>query len=303
MRTSHLLVLSFLVALASPGPAAALDAPLAPASAGPAVLGAAPLPAHELSVEIRCADCDSNVAPTVSLLWRADDVGGEHETLRALRPSDWNGGTFELTGGGLPAPLVVQGQPLRDGEPGWRVDVPLFGRPLPFRAVLGLPRFVAEQAVWWPARDANRVIRFELEPTRELLDRNPAWDPARTGECDVLVPKEGEGPRTFFLNGEPWGWLFPRNVSSPDDGTWAFQFVKPGRSTLERVSVGVTPSDEGAHWGFRLPLAAVMPRPAVKAGESELEALERSLVRVSLGEQPLGELLVGDCPRTVSPAE
>jgi len=268
------LVVSAAWALQHPGEAARL---------GPSRVSAGDQEPVKLTVVVGCEACEADVAPTVSLLWLRAGADGR-DLVRAIQPMEWGTGAFEMRGADLADGLALNAT---DSPEGWVVEVPLLGRPLPFRATVSLRGFVADQAAFWPDRDRSGEARFTLRTTREILEAHPSWDPERADECDALVPKDGEAVRTFRVDGQPAAWLFPTHGA--DDGSWTFQFVKPGGNLLSRMEVTVHPSDEGDSWGFRLPLSGVLP--TVQAGKASLS------VALTAGELSLGGFTLGDCPR------
>ena len=178
---------------------------------------------------------------------------------------------------------------------------------LPFRVTGGLPGFVAAKAVYWPAQDPGAAVVFDMSPLDVVLDANPTWDPARTADCEILVPKSAELPIVMTSGDQPRAWLFPSVVVSDDEAAWTFQFVRPGASLMERVSVRVTAFDEGEAWAFRLPLTGVLPVPGIVApppGDATAHlslakgldvAAPQNLVTVA----GTGIFDLADCPRIV----
>jgi hypothetical protein len=258
MKTATLVAAAFCLGLSG---VPALAQPADVGATGPRVVARTlSTPAERVGVVLRCAACDATSTPALALLWQG--AGGE-AILRTLEATEWGSGTFTFSGAGEEA-VTLQGTPV-DG--GYALDLPLGDAGLPFRSQVVLPGHVGRPGVYWPGTDAVMQLSFVLDPVEAVLDEHPDWDPARSTECDALLPKDAATPFTFFVDGEPRAWLFPS--VDPDGAPWTFQFARPGASLLERVSVGLAPSDEGAHWGFRLPLSAVLgPAAEVRVGDA-----------------------------------
>lgn len=284
--TRTLLVLSLVLFLFGTLPALAqgpLRADL-PGAEAPELIGWLP-------VRLVCQSCTEDSAPQLGALWRADDGEMVRRTLRTL---SWADGSFEWLHADGSA-TVLEGRLLEDGRHGWTVTLPLDGAGLPFRMQAQLPGFTAERLAFWPARDRGQDLVLEFQPVPELLDEHPEWSTDRTVECDLLVPKNADRSVTLFNEGRPAAWLY----ATADPEVWTFQFVRPGASLLDRVSVPVRASDEGDHLGFRLPLAGLL------GGESEgrlalgahdgLNSDEGLAVAVRVGEA--GMVNLADCPR------
>jgi hypothetical protein len=242
-----------------------------------------------LPVVIRCEACDASARPAVSLAWMTQGL----PTMSSIEAVDWVSGKF--VGAMLDGKSTVTFDVLATSIDAttWQIDVPLPERDgvavRPFRAVVTLPGHAASHAVAWPSRDPGPVT-FELTPVAQILDENPTWDPKRTPECEVLIPKSAAAPVTFYAAGSPRAWLYlppARDASSED--AWIFQFVRPGASLLERLSVAVTAFDEGDEWAFRLPLQAVSAEPV--AGEKAVAPLRTMRVGSAL------TIALDDCPR------
>jgi hypothetical protein len=255
----------------------------------------APAPEPEyLPIVVRCPECTADAQPVVGFLYFAGDQATT-DAVFSVRATDWQAGRFEIGSGGP----VIQGNPTRDG---WTAWVPLEGRGLPDRVLGGMAGWVAQRAAYWPARERGIVPTFDLAPLAQVLDENPTWDPSLTDECDLLVPKEADVPLTFRVAGEPVAWLYPGATGA--DGSWTFQFVKPGSCLLERVSVEVRPFDEGADWGFRVPLELIVRehaerRPELAVSDSDVTKLRDDVRTVgsSVDAGPLGTVDFADCPR------
>lgn len=267
-----------------PVPDAERDAPRA--STAPE---ARPSPAT-LRVELACPACEADADIAATLLWRTPRPGESRADTLVLRTVDWASGSFERAGDGVATP--VEAEPVADG---WAVEVPLDGRAWPFRVVVVGTGLATDGGADWPAArwlaGDGSPVRARLEPQQDVLDRHPAWDPARATECDLIVPKELEPPVVIFVGGRPRGWLTPAGA----DGAWRYQYVRPGRSLLERFEVLVTPSDEGEAWAFPVPLAPLVDGARVDAAASAgpREGPEPEIV---LGD--VGVLRLEDCPRT-----
>lgn len=256
----------------------------------PSLSSAASAPEGSLSFVLRCEACTNEQAPILGLLWQAEaDGDGPRASVEAI---DWSRGAFRLASPDR-GDVILAAEPAEGG--GWALSVPVSG-PSPFRVVAVLPGFAADKAAFWPEREPGpHVVTFQ--PVEAVLEERPEWDPSRTGECDVLVPKQAATPVTFFVQGQPRAWLTP--TASPADAptAWTFQFVKPGEGLLERVSVPVTAFDEGSAWSFRVPLQAILgagaawPSPGGAASPRQSSPVNE--IRVS----GVGTILLEDCPR------
>jgi hypothetical protein len=244
--------------------------------------------AESLDIVLTCPACEAASAPVVAITWRSDAPGGAAALPTwAVKTRDWAAGSFELLRPDTEA-ATLPSEPVDDG---WRLTLPTQGA-RPFRVVGRLEGYTAPRSAYWPERDQDRTVDFAFEPVPAVLEANPTWDPARTDECDVLVPKDLSGSVTFYLRNWPTAWLYPPSgagASSPAQGPWAFQFVRPGGSLLDRIQVEVIPSDEGADWGFRVPLLAV----------TQATSAEGKPVRLRMGRA--GRVDLADCPRSVEP--
>jgi hypothetical protein len=267
--------------------AAPTSAPLAQKGTSRPEITPAPLldasPAY-LPVLMRCSAC-VDATPTASLLWRAeaDKTGREATSTMTLAAKDWSAGTFSLTGRGLD--LVLTGSPLPSG--GWAIDVPMPPEGLPFRVVGALEGFVAGKAVYWPQGERTQVV-FDMQPLGQVLDQHPAWNPSSSAECEVVVPKSAATPIVFEQDGKPCAWLFPTLKPQGPDDAWTFQFVKPGASLMERVSVRLPAFPEGDTLSFRLPLSGVL---APSSAKSAADATAPITMRGG------GTIDLADCPR------
>lgn len=252
-----------------------------------------------LSIVIRCEDCTDR-APIIGLLWNVADAA-QGERRRVLTARDWDAGVFVLAG---TSEVELQGEPLQGG--GWIVHVRLPDAGLPFRVTGGLPGFVPDKGVYWPAQDPGPVV-FDMKRLDDVLEANPAWDPARTAECEILVPKSAELPVVMTSGDQPRAWLFPGVGGGDDASSWTFQFVRPGASLMERVSVRVTAFDEGGSWAFRLPLEGVLPAPVAPRIPGGATPDPLSLAKGHDAEMPphlvsvagTGTFDLADCPRIV----
>ena len=241
-----------------------------------------------LPVQIACETCTEDSAPSVGALWRLEDGSQLRRTLRTL---SWAEGVFELSGpeGGA---QELRGEYLRDGRRGWLVQLPLEGRGAPFRVQAVLAGYTAPRLAFWPERDADESVNLQLSPVAELFDEHPEWSTDHTVECDVLVPRELGEAVTFFADGRPVAWLYGAGGE-----VWRFQFVRPGGSLLDRVTVELQPSDEGSHLGFRLPLSGLLGHAAgngLTIGEHDGLDSDEGLA-VTVGEAGVVDL--ADCPR------
>lgn len=251
--------------------------------------GAAPaeLRGHQ-PLELHCQACAEDSEPAVGVLWRLEDGSQERRTLRTL---SWAEGRFEL-GSPTGAATPVEARPLADGRHGWLLQLPLEGRGAPFRMHAQLPGFTAPRSAWWPERDGDPLVSIELQPVAELFDEHPQWSVERTVECDVLVPRELGEAVTFFVDERPVAWLYGAGQER-----WRFQFVRPGGSLLDRVTVEVEPTDEGSHLGFRLPLSGLLGEDAggrvVLSSREDAGSGEGLAVTVGAA----GVVDLGDCPR------
>lgn len=261
----------------------------APLVAAFAVVVAAPAlarPERSLQVTLRCEQCTADQRPSLGLLWRAD-AAGRPETA-ALQAADWPEGRFTLD---MPSgSFEVTGRRTDDGA-GWTLDLPLGKQPLPFRVVAALEGFTADRAAWWPEREDGIVIT--LQPTADVLDQNPAWDPARTPECEVMIPKDAPQPFTFYVDGQPRAWLYRAADAADATPQWTFQFVRPSQTLLERVNVTVAGFDEGASWSFRLPLQSVFAGGAVWSQGAAASSAPAAEARIA----GAGVVRLDDCPR------
>jgi hypothetical protein len=253
---------------------------------------AAPPDAGAISIALRCDACSEADRPSLGLLWRADE--GQEPPLASLEITDWAAGTFTFQGPGQ-GRHALTGEPLDEGQ-GWLVRVPLRSMSAPFRIVAALPGFAADRAAWWPEREAGPYA-VSFRPVGEVLDAHPAWDPQRTGECDVLVPTSVEIPVTLYVQGQPRAWLYPAEDAADGTHQWTFQFVRPGQGLLERVSVLVPAFREGDAWSFRLPLQGVLGGgatwPASASGAPESSAGPADEIRIG----GAGTIRLQDCPR------
>lgn len=269
------------------------------AAATPVVEGPGALPSalpSVLPITVRCATCRDE-APTLSLLWRAASPA-DAGILRSVTARDWSTGEFVLAGES--GDVLLQGVAV---EGGWSLSVPLGAQGLPFRVVAALRGFVADRAAWWPAQDRSDV-NLSLRPLAAVLDAHPAWDPARSAECELLIPKSAVPPLVFLEAGRPRAWLFPTPGATEDVSAWTFQFVKPGASLLERVSVDVTAFDEGDSWALRVPLAATsaaatrtLPSDAGRVDVADASAASVVESPRSVTVVGVGALSLADCPR------
>lgn len=259
----------------------------------PVVALAAPKPPAPVGIVLRCEACTPEQRPSVGLLWRAD--AGQEPEAAGIETLDWAEGRFSLkTPDGTTRTL--QGAPLGDGS-GWSLQVPMPQGPSPFRVVAVLEGYASDRAAWWPEREAGPYT-FAFEPVPAVLDRNPDWDPGKTGECDVLVPKTAPTPVAFFVQGQPRAWLYP--APAADDGTprWTFQFVRPGEGLLERVNVLVPAFDEGGAWSFRLPLHSVLSGGATwPAGDGGVAPAASGEPVDEIRISGAGTIRLSDCPR------
>ena len=184
--------------------------------AAPSAVVAAP---EVLPVTVRCEACREE-APTLSLLWRGA-TATDPAILRSVVASDWSAGEFTLVSESGNAPL--RGVAV---ENGWALQVPIADRGLPFRVVTSLQGFVADRAAWWPAQEQEQErteLSVNLSPLAAVLDAHPAWDPARSGECDILIPKSATPPIVFLEAGQPRAWLFPTPEALAGSGLGAAQ--------------------------------------------------------------------------------
>ncbi len=239
-----------------------------------------------LAVVVRCEACTNETAPGLGLLWLDE---GHAMRMAGVESIDWERGTFAMTGDGVAE--TITGIPLPDSG-GWLLAIPVAD--MPFRLTALLPGFTAPRAAYWPHREAGPFV-FDFEPVEDLLARAPAWDPAATSECDVLVPKDAPSPVTFFASDEPRAWLYPAPPAADGTRRWTFQYVRPGGSLLDRVNVLVAGFDEGSAWSFRLPLAAVLgpvSDPLDVGAPGEVESMTADIAGA-------GAVQLGDCPRAV----
>lgn len=248
-----------------------------------------------LPVRLVCESCTEESAPSVAALWRFEDGSDARRTLRTV---SWSEGLFSWDAAdGTSSPL--QGHLLDDGSHGWTVALPLHGQGRPFRVLAQLPGFTSERVAFWPSRDELEILSVDFQPIDDFFEQHPQWSTERTVECDLLVPRSNDEAITFFASGRPVAWLY----GHPDAELWSFQFVRPGGTLLDRVTVPVRPSDEGDHLGFRLPLSGLLGGEAegrVELGEHEgLRSSEGRPVAVQVGEA--GVVNLADCPRI--PAE
>ena len=255
---------------------------------------AAPPDARAISIALRCDACSETDRPSLGLLWRAEE--GQEPPLASLEIVDWAAGTFTFHGPGL-GRHALTAEPLEgEGGRGWLVRVPLGTMPAPVRRVAALPGVAADRAAWWPEREAGPYA-VTLRPVGEVLDAHPAWDPQRTGECDVLVPTSVEIPVTLYVQGQPRAWLYPAEDAADGTQQWTFQFVRPGQGLLERVSVLVPAFREGDSWSFRLPLQGVLGGgaawPAGEGGAPPSSAGPADEIRIG----GAGTIRLQDCPR------
>ena len=244
-----------------------------------------------LPMRLVCESCTEDSAPQVGALWRAEDGTQSRRTLRTV---SWADGVFEwVQVDGSTSPL--RGHLLEDGSHGWSVTLPLDGAGVPFRVQAQLDGFTAERLAFWPDRDEGDVLDVEFQPVAELLDAHPEWSTDRNVECDLLVPRSTNEAITFFSDGKPAAWLY----ATADPAVWTFQFVRPGGSLLDRVSVAVRPSDEGDNLGFRLPLSGLLSDGVdgrlVLGAHEGLTSDEGLPVAVQVGEA--GVVNLADCPR------
>jgi hypothetical protein len=245
----------------------------------------------EIEIELACPSCTEADEVTALLLWHGQDRPRERSETAALRTLDWAAGEFELALRG--AALALEAEP---ADAGWLLRVPLGGRGLPDRvhvlgAGLATDTGVAWPAARWPASGTSRMV-VRLEAQSDVLDRHSAWDPARTDECDLLVPKRLEPPVPLYVGDRPRAWLLP---APGGRGEWRFQFVHPGRTLLERLEVSVVPSDEGEDWGFHVPLEPLLAGALADAVARGGGAGVSPVVRVG----DVGEVALADCPRRV----
>jgi hypothetical protein len=244
-----------------------------------------------LPVRLVCQDCTEDSSPALAALWRDEDGT---QTRRTLRTLSWADGSFEwlrADGGSVP----VEGRLLQDGSHGWSVTLPLDGQGAPFRLQAQLEGYTAERLAFWPARDGVDELAIDFRPVFAFFDEHPQWSTERTVECDLLVPKSTDQAVTFFAEGRPAAWLY----STADPEIWTFQFVRPGATLLDRVSVSVRASDEGEHYGFRLPLSGLLGGDAqgrLELGAHDgLDSDEGLPVAVRVGAAAVVNL--ADCPR------
>lgn len=261
---------------------------------GPGLPAGAEGTARTLSVQLRCEACQGGEALTLGLLWRAEP--GQEPARASVETIDWLAGTFRLSASDRDETLTLRGEPLPDAN-GWQLEIPL-GTDLPFRVMATLQGYSPSRAAWFPEREESPVI--VLTPIAEVLDAQPEWDPRRTGECEILVPKATPSPVTFFVEGQPRAWLYEAAPGADGTAQWTFQFVRPGEGLLERVSVLVPALDEADTWVFRLPLQAVLGDgaawPAVEGGGSAQPSGDVEPVNeVRVG--GVGTILLQDCPR------
>jgi len=241
-----------------------------------------------LPILIRCEACDASTRPAVSLAW----MGKDGPSMSSIQAIDWDAGTFVGAMGDGSTTFEVPATSIDAST--WQLDVELpveDGHPLaPFRAVITLPSHSATRAVAFPSLEPGPVS-FELTPVSQVLDDHPTWDPKRSLECEVLIPKTSSAPVTFYSGGTPRAWLYPAPGLDPAaENAWIFQFAKPGASLLERLSVFVTAFDEGDALAFRLPLQAVSSAPL--AGDAPKAVMPRTM---RVGESL--SLALDDCPR------
>ena len=263
-----------------------LRAPLVAAAVIAVAASAIAKPGASLQVTLRCEQCTAEQHPSLGLLWRADAAGLPQTA--ALEAADWTQGRFTLD---MPSGRIdVAGARTDDGA-GWTLDIPLGRQPLPFRIVAALDGFTADRAAWWPDRESSIVVT--LQPTADVLDQNPAWDPAKTPECEVMIPKDAPQPFTFYVDGQPRAWLYRAADAADRTPQWTFQFVRPSQTLLERVNVTVAGFDEGAAWSFRLPLQAVLAGGAVWGQDAAPTGAPASEARIA----GAGIVRLDECPR------
>jgi hypothetical protein len=261
------------------------------AAALPVVVNAAPA-ARSVPVTLRCEACTVDEHPALGLLWKPE---GGTETIASVETVDWSAGTFAYV-----APdgrrIPVQGE-RTEALDGWSFDVPVGTAGIPFRVVATLDGFSADRAAWISSQ--ADAAAFSLRPVEQVLDSNPTWDPQRTGECEVQVPKSLAAPVTMFVQGQPRAWLYP--AAAAPDGTpqWTFQFVKPGDGLLDRVSVIVTGFDQGEAWSFKLPLESLLAGgatfPTADGGVApEPAGAPADEIRID----GAGTFRLSDCPRS-----
>lgn len=243
-----------------------------------------------LAVRLACESCTEEQSPRLGALWRPEN---EPERRRTLTTASWSEGLFDWVqpNGRV---LRLQGEPLRDGARGWLVQLPLESDGLPFRLMAQLEGYTAPRLAHWPARDGDLLVAYELQPVPDLLDEHPEWSIERNLECDLLVPRSLGQAVTFFSGDRPVAWLYGAGTES-----WRFQFVRPGGTLLDRVTVDVQPSDEGDHLAFRLPLAGLLGHGS--DGRVELGALEDISpdegLPLSVRVGAAGLVGLADCPR------
>jgi hypothetical protein len=250
---------------------------------------AAPAAPRDLPVVLRCEACTSEDRPSLGVLWRGSH--GEEPPMGSVETLDWSAGRFTWKAPGA-EPVALTAQRSEDGA-GWVVSIPA-GSEAPFRLIAALQGFAADRSAWWPQREQGPFV-VTLRPVADVLDANPAWDPQRTAECDVLVPKTAEMPVTFFVQGQPRAWLYPAEAAADGTPQWTFQFVKPGMGLLDRVNTVVPGFDEADSWAFRLPLQSLLGGGAAwpAPGAEPASGTPADEIRVS----GAGTVRLQDCPR------
>lgn len=248
----------------------------------------------QLSVVLRCVTCTAEHHPSVGILWPGAETPGVKEPpTGSIEALDWTAGRFMVA---TPAGRnEMTGVPLADGA-GWRIDVPLGAQAQPFRLVASLEGFAADRAAFWPGRDVGPHV-VELRPIEDVLQANPTWDPAKTGECDVLVPKSAPVPVTFVVEGQPRAWLHPAEPAADGTPRWDFRFVRPGETLLERLGTTVSAFDEGGDWSFRLPLESLLAGGAVWPTRPDAPAPEPAAPAAEIRIVGGGMIRLDDCPR------